>query len=169
MLGPGLFTGGLLTGKSKPALGWCMSHVPSAALPHKYNTHHAYTAGVNIQLNKLSWFLTKLPFSYLDTLSILTLCALGEALLVFKQISARRLVCHDNSANPQHDGLMGLIASCPTGANAPTTTHPRVPPRVLPLTATSDQKPLRAITSGTIVGPPRWSMWDHSTATSKPL
>ena len=67
-----------------------------------------------------------------------------------------RLVCHDNSANLQHDGLMGLIAGCRTGANAPTTTHPRVLlPTILPLTATPDQKPLGAITGGTIEGPPR--------------
>ena len=43
----------------------------------------------------------------------------------FKQICAKRPVYHDNSANPQHDGLMGLIAGCPTGANAPTTSHSR--------------------------------------------
>ena len=138
MLGPKLFSakthcsaGGLqLAGESNPALGWCMSHVPPSAFhPHLQRPLRLHCRGEYLAKSYewFVWFLRNQLFSYLDTLSILRLFASGEAMLVFKQISAGRLVCHDNSANPQHDGLMGLIASCPSGANAPTTaTHPRL-------------------------------------------
>ena len=86
------------------------------------------------QLSKLSDFLGNCYSNLSRHLINPEVIRLRVSNAVSKQISAMRLVCHDNSANLQHDGLMGLIASCPTGANAPTTTHPRVLlPTILPL------------------------------------